>query len=75
MNLVRMWDQDVGDISAACYYDTNSHEYLVSVNQGHKVRAKRFTATYEPRFGMDIADLATSQDVAEELAVQLEKGE
>lgn len=75
MNLVRMWIDTVEELTASCEYDSNSHEYLVTVRQGDKSRAKRFTATYEPRFGMDVADLAVSQGVAEELAVALEKGE
>jgi hypothetical protein len=73
-----MWGStDVKGITATCVYNEN-HTYTVTASYMHLEtkefkEEETFPATWEPRFGMDIADQAESLVIAEKLALKIEK--
>ena len=73
-----MWmDKDKKGITAECVYNENhtftvTASYMLLETKEWK-KTETFAATWEPRFGMDVADQAESLRIAEKLALEIEK--
>ena len=68
--------QDDKGIRLKIEYSKAAHTYSVSVSYGEdsdNSLSERFNATYEPVFGMDVSDQEEAYEIAERLAVQLER--
>jgi hypothetical protein len=71
---LEMWrDTDSKGITAICEYITEQSRFKVSVSFKDKTHFQWFSASFEPRFGMDVIDLQESQKIAEQLAQVIEK--
>jgi hypothetical protein len=69
----QMWqstDNEHPSITATCIYKPGYFTVVVRHSSGAE-KIKSFRAAYEPRWGMDVEDMAMSQQVAEKLANEL----
>ena len=72
--LLSMWqDTDSLGITAKCEYDDLTGTYVVTVSKGDVQESEQFSQTFTPYFGIDVADVAMSQQLAEKLALTVEK--
>ena len=69
-NMIKMWEDTVGEMHAKCEHKDN--EYIVSVTYKGKTLTQSFPQNYPNTFGMDTIDMRISCVMAEEMAKQLE---
>lgn len=68
---VLFWkDTDATGIQAKCEYLDGI--FTVTVSKDSLVKTESFGQSFTPTFGMDIADLSRSGEIAEKLAVEIE---
>lgn len=70
--MITFWeDTDKLGITAKCEF--SNEEFQVSVHKGNVIEKESFSPNFEPIFGMDVIDMNKSMEVAERLAIKLEK--
>lgn len=70
MTVLDMWsaeDEKTG-CKVICEYDTDRLMFVVCVSKNEILKKKEFPASFEPTFGIDVADLSKAQQIACELA-------
>lgn len=56
------------------FYEFEHHRYKVAIREGSEVKAIDYVrATYEPKFGIDVGDMAEINARAEDMCVALER--
>lgn len=76
LTYLRVWEEEVGNYTGIAYY-VSDHTFLVEVTTRDtgEVLAKSFPAFYEPRFGVDVADMDNIMQAAESLCIAHESKE
>lgn len=66
-------DQENPGVTCEARYESHGHRYEIAcVRQKDGLRlARSVPALYEPRFGIDVSDLASIQEIAGELSDEL----
>jgi hypothetical protein len=64
--------QKIGDLVAMASYKNGRYTVIVRDEKSGRVAASHFLANFEPRWGIDVADVDEIMTRAEELAQQLE---
>ena len=72
--MIEFWkDTDPKGITAKCEFNPDTFMYIVTVFKDEVKKEEEFRCSFEPRFGMDILDANQSMQIAEKLAIALEK--
>ena len=66
-----LWEgEDKANPGVVCEaeYFPDTKEYEVRAKRGDQMESERFTADYEPRFGIDVSDMTSIMNLAEQLS-------